>query len=351
MSAWVKLDKIPNGTADVALAPGNNAPGFELYYSTTYGWSFNQYKSDDSAGGLVRADQGDASKVKAGTWTHLVGSYSSTNDLLQLYVDGLLAESVAHSTPWEARRGLQIGGKNFTGTAQAFLPGTIDALQIFDKPLAQDEVDKLHAKQTVGDPGRPAIAVFDLDDAAAATEITGHGGVLPAKYNGAVTTGVEGIAGKAARFDGTSGYAKVGQTSGPHVNTSRPFTVSAWAKLDKKPTGAGVIAAQAGKDKPGFELYYSAAYDRWAFNQYSADAADATPVRAMQPDGTTARDRRVGAPGGCARCGRRHAHPVRQWRQGRFDDVGGSVLRGPVDVHRCQQLQRGDGCLLPRHRG
>ncbi len=289
VSAWVKLDKIPTGTADVALAPGNNAPGFELYYSTTYGWSFNQYNSDDSAGGLVRADQGDTSKVKAGAWTHLVGSYSSTNDLLQLYVDGVLAESVAHSTPWEARRGLQIGGKKFTGAAQSFFPGAIDALQIFDKPLAQDEVGKLNAKQTVGDPGRPAIAVFDLDESPGDTEITGHGGVLPAKYNGSVTTGVEGIAGKAARFDGTSGYAKIGQTSGPHVNTSRPFTVSAWAKLDKKPTGAGVIAAQAGKDKPGFELYYSAAYDRWAFNQYSADAADATPVRAMQPDGTTAR--------------------------------------------------------------
>ncbi|MFG3370526.1 LamG-like jellyroll fold domain-containing protein [Streptomyces sp. NPDC048156] len=288
VSAWVKLDNIPDKTADVAVAPGNNAPGFELYYSATYGWSFNQYKSDDATGGLVRADQGDASKVKAGTWTHLVGSYSSTDDLLQLFVDGTLVKSVAYSAPWEARRGLQIGGKNITGTASSFFPGSIDSLQLFDKPLAQDEVDKLHTKQTVGDPGRPAIAVFDLDEPAGATEITGHGGVLPAKYNGTVTTGVEGIAGKAATFDGSTGYAKIGQTSGPHLNTSRPFTVSAWAKLDKRPTGAAVIAAQAGKDRPGFELYYSATYDRWAVNQYSSDAASATPVRAMQDDGVTA---------------------------------------------------------------
>ncbi|MFC0599263.1 LamG-like jellyroll fold domain-containing protein [Streptomyces palmae] len=289
VSAWVKLDRIPDKTADVALAPGNNAPGFELYYSTTYGWSFNQYKSDDASGGLVRADQGDTSKVTAGTWTHLVGSYSSTNDLLQLYVDGKLAGSVPYNAPWEARRGLQVGAKNFTGTPMSFFPGTIDSLQLFDKPLAQDEVDKLAAKQSVGDPGRPAIAVFDLDEAADATELTGHGGVLPAKYNGTVTTGVEGVAGKAARFDGATGFAKIGQISGPHVNTSRPFTVSAWAKLDKKPGGAAVIAAQAGKERPGFELYYSAAYDRWAVNQYSSDSADATPIRAMQADGVTAR--------------------------------------------------------------
>ncbi|WP_372346624.1 LamG domain-containing protein [Streptomyces sp. KL116D] len=116
VSAWVKLDKIPTATADVALIPGNNAPGMELYYSTTYGWSFNQYKSDDAAGSLVRADQGDTSKVKAGTWTHLVGSYSTTTDLLQLFVDGQLAESVSYDAPWTARRGLLVGGKNFTGT-------------------------------------------------------------------------------------------------------------------------------------------------------------------------------------------------------------------------------------------
>ncbi|MEV1027101.1 LamG-like jellyroll fold domain-containing protein [Streptomyces sp. NPDC050264] len=288
VSAWVKLDKIPTATADVALIPGNNAPGMELYYSTTYGWSFNQYKSDDSAGGLVRADQGDTSKVKAGTWTHLVGSYSSTADQLQLFVDGALAETVSYDAPWTARRGLLVGGKNFTGTPSSFFPGTVDDLQLFDKPLAQDEVDKLKAKQSVGDPGRPAIAIFDMDDAADATELTGHAGVLPAKYNGTVTTGVEGIAGKATKFNGTSGYAKIGQTSGPHINTERSFTVSAWAKLDKKPSGAAVITAQAGSQRPGFELYYSAGYDRWAFNQYSSDDADATPVRAMQADGVTA---------------------------------------------------------------
>ncbi|MCX5535760.1 LamG domain-containing protein [Streptomyces sp. NBC_00006] len=289
VSAWVKLDKLPTATADVALIPGNNASGMELYYSTTYGWSFNQYKSDDASSGMVRAHQGDTSKVKADTWTHLVGSYSSTEDLLQLYVDGQLADSVSYDAPWTARRGLLVGAKNFTGTPSALFPGAIDELQIFDKPLAQDEVDKLKAKQSVGDPGRPAIALFDMDEAADATELAGHGGVLPAKYNGTVSPGMEGIAGKATKFDGTSGYAKIGQTSGPHINTERSFTVSSWAKLDKKPAGAAVITAQAGKAAPGFELYYSATYDRWAFNQYSSDSADAKPVRAMQADGTSAR--------------------------------------------------------------
>jgi hypothetical protein len=201
------------------------------------------------------ADQ--PSGVSTSTWTHLVGSYSSTNDLRQLFVDFKLVGETSYATPWDARRGLQIGGKNFTGTAVSLFPGTIDLVQLFDKPLAQNEVDGLYAKQSVGDPGRPAVAVFDLDKEAAATEIAGHGGVLPAKYSGGVTTGVPGVAGKAATFNGTDGYARIGQTSGPHVNTSCSFTVSAWAKLDRKPDGAAIITAQAGRDRPGFELYYS----------------------------------------------------------------------------------------------
>ncbi|MDJ1135472.1 LamG domain-containing protein [Streptomyces iconiensis] len=104
-----------------------------------------------------------------------------------------------------------------------------------------------------------------------------------------VVPGQPGVAGKSAAFDGDSGYARIGEESGPHINSSRSFAVSAWARLDERPDHAAIITAQAGHDRPGFELYYSAAYGRWAFNQYAADHVDASPVRAMQPTGTTAR--------------------------------------------------------------
>ncbi|MFF8657669.1 LamG domain-containing protein [Streptomyces huasconensis] len=289
ISAWVKLSKIPEGAAVIATQPGNHSPGFELYYSKTYDrWAFNQYKTDTADAGIARVMADKPGGVTAGRWTHLIGSYDSAREVLELFVDGKLVGRTSYDSPWEARRGLQIGAASYSGAPAAFFPGAVDAVQLFDKPLAQDEVDKLHAKQTVGDPGRPALAVFDLDEATDATEITGHGGVLPAAYHGGVTTGVPGMAGKAATFNGSDGYARIGRTSGPHLNTSRSFTVSAWAKLDKKPEGAAVIAAQAGKERPGFELYYSSTYNRWAVNQYSADAADATPIRAMQDDDASA---------------------------------------------------------------
>ncbi|MEV7060916.1 LamG-like jellyroll fold domain-containing protein [Streptomyces microflavus] len=290
VSAWVKLSKLPSSAAIVAAQPGNHSPSFELYYSASLNrWVFNQYESDTANAPVIRAMAAQPGGVSANTWTHLTGSYDGVAKKLRLYVNRQLVGETALPNAWNARRGLQIGAGSYSGVAKAFFPGAVDEVQIFDKVITQGEVDKLYLKQPVGDPGRPAVAVFPLDEEPGGTEIRGHGGVLPAKYNGGVTTGVPGMAGKAAQFNGTTGYAKIGQTSGPHVNTSRSFSVSAWAKMPTiKPRSAAVIVSQTGTHAPGFELYYSATYDRWAFNQYSADAVDATPIRAMQPDGKTA---------------------------------------------------------------
>ncbi|MFF2864866.1 LamG-like jellyroll fold domain-containing protein [Streptomyces rubiginosohelvolus] len=291
VSSWVNLSRLPSSAAIVAAQPGNHSPSFELYYSAGLNrWVFNQYSADTADATPIRAMAAQPGGVTAGAWTHLVGTYDGVAKKLSLFVNGKLTGEASVSSPWNARRGLQIGAGSYGGVAKAFFPGAVDEVQIFDKVITQPEVDKLYLKQTVGDPGRPAVAVFGLDEEPGSKEIRGHGGVLPAKYNGGVTTGVAGIAGKAVQFNGTTGYAKIGQTSGPHVNTSRSFSVSAWAKLNTtKPTKAAVIASQTGNYAPGFELYYSATHDRWAFNQYSADTADATPVRAMQPDGSSAR--------------------------------------------------------------
>ncbi len=289
VSAWVKLDKKPTAAAIVASQTGNDKPGFELYYSGSLDrWVFNQY-AEDKPGSvpIVRAMAAQPGDAKAAVWTHLVGSYSSTNDKLALYVDGKFAGETDYSTPWEARRGFQIGAGSYDGGGRsAFFPGLIDEVQVFDKPLAADEIALLKDKKDVGDPGRPAIAQFPLDEAAGAQQIQGHGQVFPAKYSGGVTTGVEGVTGKAAHFNGTDAYARVAQERGPHLNTQRSFTVSAWAKLDTVDIDhPATVVMQAGEYKAGFELYYSSYWHRWAFNQYSSDDKDATAISAVQPSG------------------------------------------------------------------
>ncbi|MET7886585.1 LamG-like jellyroll fold domain-containing protein [Streptomyces avermitilis] len=284
VSTWVKPDKVPDGAAVIAAQPGNNAPGFELYYSKTYDrWAFNQYSADTASATPVRVMQAAAGGVKAGEWAHLVGTYSSSSDLLSLYVNGVLAGTTAYSTPWDARRGLQIGAGSYGGTSASFFPGVIDDVRIFDKPLAADEITSLYNKQPIG-AGRPARAVFPLDESAtgsdgeAATRVMGRAEVNPVVFKGGAKPGEAGRAGKALSLDGIDDYA----TTTPHVNNQRSFSVVAWVKLPKtKPTHAAVIATQAGTVKPGFELYYSPTYG-WSFNQYSADSADGTPMRVAQ---------------------------------------------------------------------
>ncbi|WP_328430560.1 LamG-like jellyroll fold domain-containing protein [Streptomyces sp. NBC_00443] len=292
VSAWAKLSAVPDHAAVIAAQPGNHSPGFELYYSKTYDrWAFNQYTSDTAGAGIVRAMQAAPGGVKASEWTHLVGSYSATSDEMNLYVNGQLAGTTTYDSPWDARRGLQIGAGSYSGQPGSFFPGAIDELQIFDKPVSSGEVTRLYGKDSLIS-GRSARAVFPLDEQAtdsagnATTVLTGAAEVASATFSGGVTPGQPGIAGKALTLDGNDDYASTGR---PLLNNQRSFAVSAWAKLPKtKPDHAAVVVAQAGTHRPGLELYYSKTYDRWAVNQYSSDTSTATPIRAMQADGQTA---------------------------------------------------------------
>ncbi|MEU3144987.1 LamG-like jellyroll fold domain-containing protein [Streptomyces sp. NPDC006999] len=292
VSAWANLAETPGHAAIVASQPGNHAPGFELYYSHAYDrWAFNQYTADTENAGIARAMQASPGGAQAGQWTHLVGTYSASYDELKLYVNGQLAGTTTYDSPWDARRGLQIGAGRYDGKPGSFFPGAIDELQIFDKPLSAGEVTRLNSKQSVIS-GRAARAVFPLDEPATrqdgtpTTQITATAEVPAATLHGGATPGTSGIAGTALTLDGTDDYATTGR---PLLNNQRSFAVSAWAKLPKtKPGHAAIVLTQTGEHRPGLELYYSAAYDRWAVNQYSADDPDATPIRAMQAEGTTA---------------------------------------------------------------
>jgi hypothetical protein len=290
VSAWARLDHKPGSAAIVAAQTGRHRPGFEIYYSAAQdAWAFNQYRADapdDNRTARVLAADVD---VVPGRWTHLLGSYDGST--LRLYVDGVLAGSLAHSDAWDARGEMRIGSTRHGSQTKAYFPGTIDEVQVFAGFLRGSDPDiaRLAAGERIREsPGRPAVALFPLDEAADARAVSGSGDVVPAVLSGGVTPGVPGPSGTAAAFDGTDGFA---HTTAGAVRTDRSFAVSAWARLDKAAgSGAGIVATQTGRHRPGFELYYSRHYDRWVFNQYAADSADARPVRAMQPDGTTAED-------------------------------------------------------------
>jgi len=81
----------------------------------------------------------------------------------------------------------------------------------------------------------------------------------------------------AAKLNGTSAYLS---TSAAVLDTTKSFTVSAWARLTKKDVNYTVLS-QAGTNASGFQLYYSSAYDAWIFNRHQTDVTAPVIVRSI----------------------------------------------------------------------
>ncbi|MDT0460668.1 LamG-like jellyroll fold domain-containing protein [Streptomyces sp. DSM 41527] len=271
VSAWVRPREIPDHPAIIATQPGNYRPGFELYYSADLKrWVFNQYTADSPDAGIARAMADRPGGITANSWTHLVGVYDSTAKALQLYVDGKLAGQTPYATAWSARRGLQLGAGSYDGNSGAFFPGSLDEVQIFDRPVSAAEVTRLYAKERLRGPGRPARAVFPLDEPADAKQVTGHGDVMPAVFHGGAEPGRTGVAGNALTLDGKDDYASVDTA---HFNTERSYTLTAWARVTDA-TRNQTIAAQNGSFLSAFYLSYEATGGVWSIRLATKDAND-----------------------------------------------------------------------------
>ncbi|KJY43867.1 laminin [Streptomyces sp. NRRL B-1568] len=288
VSAWARLSAMPSEPAAIATQAGNRSPGFSLYYSKDYDrWAFSQFASDTDGALPVRVMQQKPGGAKAGEWTHLVGVYDSDVGELRLFVNGRQEAAAPYTTPWDARRGLLIGASSANGKPNAFFPGQIDEVEIFNKPASTSEVSRLYAKEHIRGPGRPARAIFPLDEEPGAKEVSGRADVMPAVFHGSPRAGADGVDGKALSLDGAHDYATV---DAPHFNTMGAFALSAWVRLPKdKPTHTAVVLAQAGANASGAELYYSPTYDRWVFNQHSRDTSDAGQNKVVQNAGAPPR--------------------------------------------------------------
>ncbi|KUL33810.1 hypothetical protein ADL22_31850 [Streptomyces sp. NRRL F-4489] len=271
VSAWVRPSEVPTHPAIIATQPGNSRPGFELYYSADLQrWVFNQYTADSPDASIARAMAPQPGGVSANQWAHLVGMYDGAAKVLRLYVNGKLAGETPYATAWNARRGLQLGAGSYNGVPGAFFPGTVDELQIFDRPLSAAEVTQLYGKQRLRGPGRPARAVFPLDEEAGAKQITGHGDVLPAVLHGGAEPGRAGVAGRALTLDGKDGYASA---DAPHLPTDRSYAITAWARVNDS-THNQTVVAQSGSFLSAFYLSYEYATGVWSVRLGTQDAPE-----------------------------------------------------------------------------
>nr|WP_238426902.1 LamG domain-containing protein [Streptomyces adustus] len=127
----------------------------------------------------------------------------------------------------------------------------------------------------------PAVSLGSVTDTATHWWKLAEGsGATTADSNGTLTAGLSGgyswtndtTRGNAVTLNGTTGYAS---TTGPAVDTSKSFTVSAWVKLTSLGTANSTFLSQNGTTNNGFQLYYSYGAKSWAFGRHSTDASGA----------------------------------------------------------------------------
>jgi hypothetical protein len=300
LSAWAMLtDASANSYHAVISQEGSTSSGAFIEYSSDAStWTFDLPDCDctDAYNPRVVAK----APPQLNVWTHLTGTYDAETGLATLYVNGAKQNSLVRHG-WNATGSLDIGGLRWNGNRASNFAGFIDDAQVWQRVLSDAEV---HALATASVPR----AQYGLGEGSASLLTTGSTGAgdsfVPAPVpslqgywkldetggtsaadngnsgNGLAphpltlsggTSWVAGKSGNAVHLDGT-GY---GQSSAPVVDTSRSFTVSAWAKLDDI-NGFYGVAGQPSKPggAPGFLMRYSPDVKAWIFgvNSTSPDA-------------------------------------------------------------------------------
>ncbi|QRP47922.1 LamG domain-containing protein [Amycolatopsis sp. FDAARGOS 1241] len=276
VGAWVKLANT-NGFQTVVSQDGNQGSGFSLQYSKDdNAWAFSMLSADQANAGVVRAKS--TTPPVLGVWTHVAGTYDASTGTMTLYVDGV-KQATNVRTGWAAIGNLVIGAGKHNGARADFLAGQVDDVQAWQRVLsAQDAHDLANAAVPLAKYGLaegctdvlgttvPSLQgnwAFDDGTGNTADDLSAFGNTMTLNGGYGWTTGQ---AAGAVHFDGSTGYG----TAAPAVDTTRSFTVSAWAKLDDA-NGYYTLFTQGGQHTAAFQLRYSPDVNRWVFGMTTAD--------------------------------------------------------------------------------
>lgn len=302
VSAWTYLtDASANRT--VLSAPGDRGSAFTLYYSSTYKkWVFNRTDQDKDSPVYIRS-VADEANPPLRVWTHLAAVFDAkkdadkSNDTIQLYVNGkpqgdpvVLSDAASTYTPWAADRNLMFGVSKVGGVYGEYFRGRLDEVAVWQEAQQPEQIREEHQLKMDDVPTDELVAHWDAtissgtkvsessedpDNPASTSFPYQRGGLTLA--GGAELTGQDATA---LVLDGTSGYAS---RTGPVIDETGSFTVSARVRLNKalldsKPDGyRGVVAAQAtpaGKES-SWALWVEKAADgayQWKFGRTAVDS-------------------------------------------------------------------------------
>ncbi|MFI0234876.1 LamG domain-containing protein [Streptomyces sp. NPDC017086] len=305
VAAWVQLTDA-SANRVVLSAPGSNNSAFALYYSAaSRKWVFNRTDNDSAGPAFIRsvADQANPS---LNVWTHVAGVFKTEgddnkpdadpgNDTIQLFINGqpqgkpLQLSKVASSyTPWAATGGLQFGRALSGGTYGEHHVGLLDEAAVWQRALDPGEIVAEATASQDNVPANELVARWDATSAKAGEVPESSAYPLPSmKLAPAGTTVNEDD--NALFLDGTAQYAT---STGPAVDETGSFTVSASVRLDSKALAAkpvgyqAQIAAQAMGGESSWALWVikpAADTYQWKFTRTAVDSVGKVTQSAEVP--------------------------------------------------------------------
>jgi Concanavalin A-like lectin/glucanases superfamily len=157
-----------------------------------------------------------------GRWAFMVGVYDASAQKIMLYVNGALIGSTTMTTPWQATGSLTAGVGRTNDANAYFWSGDVSDVQLWDRVVYANEIAALDAPTLAG-----AWSLADAPTTGAGTEADAT--ILHPLTSNTVTGGWDdqNFVGDGV-FDGTDSIAA---TTGPVLNTSGSYSVSAWASL------------------------------------------------------------------------------------------------------------------------
>jgi Concanavalin A-like lectin/glucanases superfamily len=268
VAAWVRLATTSTGRWVTAVSQNGSATSsFVLSYDGS-SWAFAVNSADSNSPTPYRLAA--SAPVVAGRWTHLVGVYDAGPQQLQIYVNGVLAGTLANVSPYDSRSTLDIGRALWASGWRDWFPGDVDDVQVWNRVLYPSDIQALANPTTlVGQWG------FDEGSGATTADLSGYGHNLTGTGGYTWTSGPTDPG--AITFDGSTGAFTA---SGPVVLTDQSFTVAAWVRLTDASTFRTAVAQQ-GATASAFYLQYDQSDNRWSFSVVSADQSSPVSTRAL----------------------------------------------------------------------
>ncbi|MEU4746868.1 LamG domain-containing protein, partial [Actinosynnema sp. NPDC023658] len=272
VSAWAKVTRA-EGAQAVVSQDGTTFAGFDLWYRPDDGgrWVFAMANPDTTQSGANADLVWSSTNAQLNTWTQVTGVYDAPANQLRLYVNGVLAGSVAKANvpPKNATGPVRVGRTMWDSRADVdYLQGSVDEVKIYDRALNDADIRAAVSRDNV------QLGYWKFDEANGTTAANAVPGGSMGVLQGGAHFAPDGAVDGALRLDDDADFL---QTDGPVVRTDQSYSVALWAKLDRA-GAAGSLAtavAQFGNVNSGMLMGYraGAAGDRWEFYTFGSDEA------------------------------------------------------------------------------